>query len=828
MRLLDRIRRRPRELVPSPGLADQHALLDRYVAEYTTPYPYLPDPADNAVGREVLEAPRDEQAAIACAAIERLAWARTASRSSLTIVSGLVEFHSPDPHAVEANILAPLLEPLLRRKLPFTTEQLEIALRALAAAGGDAFRLPVGRVLTAAGRHVDEHGLWELRAPLGELRRAIERRRDLYADDHKALDRLRRLLGEEPTGGLPLTKREPWARDVLQDLGQMSDGHRDAWRALISHAATSGGPTPSQRWIRQAERLAAAIPPEPLAEQLRRWFALAERGHGPDGMPDGTAEVLRGLVWVAALSGQEEVVAALGRLAASAAKKIEGHGPCSVKLANASFAALAAAPPAVAVGQLIALRRRVRHASLRDRLDAAFADAAQRAGCSPAELEELAGPPVELDPDGVRRQRVGEYVGEITIGEDATVELRWATDDGKTRKTVPPTVKAEHAGELARLRGEARELRDALLAQRHRLERLLAVERTWQGAAWRERYLEHPIVGALARRLLWTVDGETVAWWDGRLVRRDGGERIASDDAEVALWHPLHDDVDAIQGWRAWLEERLITQPFKQAHREIYVLTDAEIETATYSNRFAGHVVKQHQFRALCDERGWRYSLQGAWDSWNTPTLPLPQWGDLEAQFIVEPIMTDDDQSDLGVYLYLTTDQVRFVIGDQPVPLRDVPPLAFIEVMRDVDLFVAVTSVAADPEWRDRGELGGFGNDYWSATAFGELSATARTRREVLERLVPRLKIAERCSFDERFLVVRGDLHTYKIHLGSGNILIEPGSRYLCIVRAPPTRGAEASFLPFEGDALLSIILSKAFLLADDAKIDDPAITSQL
>jgi hypothetical protein len=40
-------------------------------------------------------------------------------------------------------------------------------------------------------------------------------------------------------------------------------------------------------------------------------------------------------------------------------------------------------------------------------------------------------------------------------------------------------------------------------------------------------------------------------------------------------------------------------------------------------------------------------------------------------------------------------------------------------------------------------------------------------REEVLEQLVPRLKIASRCSFSERWLVIRGDLRTYKIHLGS-------------------------------------------------------------
>ena len=58
-------------------------------------------------------------------------------------------------------------------------------------------------------------------------------------------------------------------------------------------------------------------------------------------------------------------------------------------------------------------------------------------------------------------------------------------------------------------------------------------------------------------------------------------------------------------------------------------------------------------------------------------------------------------------------------------------------------------------------------------------------------------------------------------------ILMEPNDQYLCIV---PGRGDETGdlFLPFEGDRMLAIILSKAFLLADDTKIEDPAIISQI
>jgi hypothetical protein len=144
--------------------------------------------------------------------------------------------------------------------------------------------------------------------------------------------------------------------------------------------------------------------------------------------------------------------------------------------------------------------------------------------------------------------------------------------------------------------------------------------------------------------------------------------------------------------------------------------------------------------------------------------------------------------------------------------------------MRDVDLFVSVTLIAADPHWVDRGE--NHYADYWRRASLGELTATAKVRRAALERLIPRTKIADRCTVTERYLVVRGELHTYKIHLGSANVLMDRDDSYLCIV---PSRRQprERVFLPFE-DERLTLILSKAFLLADDARITDQSIVAQL
>ena len=90
------------------------------------------------------------------------------------------------------------------------------------------------------------------------------------------------------------------------------------------------------------------------------------------------------------------------------------------------------------------------------------------------------------------------------------------------------------------------------------------------------------------------------------------------------------------------------------------------------------------------------------------------------------------------------------------------------------------------------------------------------------------MKIAKRCSFSGKYLVVKGDIKTYKIHIGSGNILMEPNDQYLCIVANRKKSEEQKVFLPFEGDHMLSIIISKAFMLAEDKKITDRTILSQL
>lgn len=202
----------------------------------------------------------------------------------------------------------------------------------------------------------------------------------------------------------------------------------------------------------------------------------------------------------------------------------------------------------------------------------------------------------------------------------------------------------------------------------------------------------------------------------------------------------------------------------------------------------------------------------------------------LRAEFWINEINAEDAYNDTGIWLYIATDQVRFtdMVTTEVKQLIEIPPVVLSEIMRVVDLFVGVASVGNDPNWQDGGSLSAY-NNYWQAYSFGDLSEVAKTRKTILEGLLPRLKISKVATIRDKFLVVKGSLRTYKIHLGSTNILMEPNDQYLCIVADRGKKDlTENIFLPFEGDNGLSVILSKAMLLAEDDKITDSFITSQI
>ncbi len=741
------------------------------------------------------------------------------------------------------------------------------------------------------------------------LLRALAAQWPMYSQDKEILTRAQHVLAlarsEEsgglvaaqiedllhPDGRLPVSGGEPWTDGIIADCAAMSAEERVRFVRLLRHCAEAKEARPGTKWAKKADELVAAIEGARMRAALVRWLTLVEcplpgsNGSGASArksyaiLPPEHGQTLRGLCWLAADFGDEEMARTLATVASSCYRKVPGKGPRAILAGNAAIHALAALEGRTGLAQLAILRVKIKAVPAQRRIAVALDTVAARLGLPRDQIEELAAPDYGMQTVGRMERAFGECRAIISLGGEGgstAVAMSWLDAKGRRVKSPPAAVRRDSGVEVKELKQAVTDMKKMLSAQRSRLDSLFGEQREWPLALWREAYLDHALIGTLARRIIWTfADGEseTAATWlanaedpsslaSGGLVTVDGGAFTPSDGSIVRLWHPMLSS-SSIAGpgiredashWQAFFEDRRIRQPFKQAHRETYPLTDAERATSTFSNRFAGHIVRQHMFNALCAERGWTHRLRLCVDADYKAAHKMFSGAGLRAELRANVVGDAGDYvSGTSVFLYLQTDQVLFFdaatpVGEThawggseythggsrkakvaPIPLSEIPPLLLSEAFRDIDLFVGVASVAADsllPEEENQSEL----QSYWQRAEKSPLAGGALSRRELLKRLIPRLAISPACTVTDRHLVVLGKLHAYKIHLGSGNVFLAPDDRYLCIVPKVTTRhpASEAEFVPFEGDGVLAVILSKAFLLVHDDKITDPRIVSQI
>jgi len=639
----------------------------------------------------------------------------------------------------------------------------------------------------------------------------------------------------------------------------MTPEHKAVWFEVLHIASNANGGKPTKTFLKKIKAEMGVLPSSLIAEKLAQLFShtAAQKPSAQETIyyqgtqheyrfssfhfiSEFNINTLRGLVWAAPLHLNDNLMQALVKLADRCFKKIPGKGYTAGGLGNAVLWVLADCARPEAIAFLSKLKLKNIQANTKSLIDSYLQSISQKIGLSLLELEEMHIPDFGLDKSGKYIQYFDDYRAEVQLLSIGKTSIEWYKPDGKPQKSMPAAIKDGSPEAAKKLVADAKELATSSTAQRDRLDRMLRIERKFPFEHFEKTMLQHGLMGWLSKRLIWTIScpGQTTvnAFFTGESWRDSYGQKVdcIGGNCTLQLWHPAGSPTDETLRWRAFLEDIQLVQPMKQAFREIYLLTDAELRTRTYSNRFAAHLLKQSQFAMLARMRGWRYALLGAYDdgrSSSLAVLDLPEKS-LRAEYWVSEVNADDAMNDSGIWHYIATDQVRFYQHSNPEPINlvDVPPIVLSEVLRDADLFVGVASVGNDPGWSDSGGLPGF-RDYWQTYSFGDLSEMAKSRRDILTRLLPRLKIAAVSEMKDRFLVVRGKLRTYKIHLGSGNILMEPNDQYLCIVpdrKADTTKGSGNLFLPFEGDTGLSLILSKAFLLADDDTITDTTIISQI
>jgi len=632
-------------------------------------------------------------------------------------------------------------------------------------------------------------------------------------------------------------------RDILgKHLDENWATYDDQFKKVISHCWDLGQKSkPTKKWIDSSKKLISANKNiEGQIQFLTEIFELLIKSGRAEVkrlndlsnddlyankdnyyLFDSNEIALSYLIWYAAILDHQMLNSLIGQLALSSYNKIRWIGCLSTKNGNACMYAFTVMSPKAGITQLLNIRNKTTNKSIKNTANKQLHRKAEELGISKEALLELSVPKYNLE-ENQSKWPIGDYTGVIDITNLTTPTTYWINNlNSKRQKSIPKDISQNHKDDLKLFKSTIKDIKTAIGVHSKRLENSYLDNIEWSIDDWESNYLHHPFLSRFTSKLIWIFDNEeTGILYNNEIVTFDKKPIETSKYSKVKLWHPIYSEVNVTTSWRNFIIENELKQSFKQAFREIYLVTDAEIETNTYSNRFAAHILYQHQFAALAKIRDWNYTLQGAFDSHNTPSRSISNF-QLRAEFWVEPI--SDETTPAGMYSYVASDQVRIYGGREVYEMENIPKIVFSEIMRDVDLFVGVTSIGNNPEWEDDGDR----RNYWHNYSFGELNETAKTRRDVLERILPKLKISNKCTLGEKYLVVKGKIRDYKIHLGSGNILMTPNDQYLCIV--PGSRNQKSKiFLPFDNDKTLSIIISKALLLHNDDKITDTSITRQI
>ena len=392
----------------------------------------------------------------------------------------------------------------------------------------------------------------------------------------------------------------------------------------------------------------------------------------------------------------------------------------------------------------------------------------------------------------------------VTIGD---VEVALAIDDrgeahvtvrrgGEVVKALPEAAKRDKG--VAALRGRATELRRGASRTRASLEMAMIRGDAFTGAELRE-LCRHPLLAPLVMRLVLVGSDSAGYPVASGLAVRDarGAEHPVGASEVLRLAHPV--DLLERGGWSEWQADcfrREVVQPFKQVFRELYVPTATELAAPLFTRRYAGHQVQPRRALALLGGRGWvAHAGEGTRKVFHDLRLAA-------SLAFMEPFHTPAEIEELTLEAVVFARQGSW----EPVPLGDVPPRIFSEVMRDVDLVVAVAHAGGvDPE----------------------ASASSVELRAALVVETARALGLGNVRVDSPRVIVEGSLGEYSVHLGSAGVQRRPGGALLIV----PVHGQHRGrlFLPFvDDDPKTAEVVSKVLLLARDSEIRDPSILDQI
>ena len=399
---------------------------------------------------------------------------------------------------------------------------------------------------------------------------------------------------------------------------------------------------------------------------------------------------------------------------------------------------------------------------------------------------------VEDNRELFEEKQIGQWVFRLEVDDQGAAGIL-CRKDGKTLKSIP--AKAKKDPYVLRLQEMKKQLTEQYRRTRRMLEQAMEESAEFTLAEMRQLW-ENRVVAPMVSGLVFRA-GEVLGFFDGaNLIGMDGEVLVTENEASLTVAHPLHLYRSGLwPRFQKYLYDNEIVQPFRQVFRELYVKTEDELGRTT-SLRYAGNQIQPKKAAACLKERRWVADIEAGLqkiyyqDNIVATIYALADWftpGDIEAP---------------------TLEYVAFYHRKtgEALKIHEIPDVIFSEVMRDVDMAVSVAHAGGvDPETSH---------------------STVEMRAAILSFTLPLLHL-ENVKLEGSHAFIDGKRASYSVHLGSGVVHQIGGAMLNVLPVHSQHRGR--FFLPFvDEDPKTAEIISKVILFAEDHRLKDPTILSQI
>lgn len=386
-------------------------------------------------------------------------------------------------------------------------------------------------------------------------------------------------------------------------------------------------------------------------------------------------------------------------------------------------------------------------------------------------------------------QKVGEVEIWIAIDKFGKNEIN-VSKNGKKLKSVPTSLKKED------VYLEIKEAHTLFNNQYKRSRQMLQTameERIVFGKEEMNAISSNPVVAPVLQSLIIRNGGHFGFYKDGKLCGLDENYEV---EGEIYIAHPY--DLYQAGIWDAYRKhifEHQMVQPFKQVFRELYLKLEDEL-SGSFTKRYSGYQIQPQKAAAALKSRRWNVSYENGMERvYHKENLVVHLYADTDW---FSPSDIEAPSIDYVAFYQCKNQEVK--------KIEDIDPVTYSEIMRDVDLAVSTAYVGGvDP-----------------ITSF----STMELRRSIIEYTCQLMKL-KNVTVQEHFANIQGAHNNYHVHLGSGMIHQDGGSSIHMVPVYSGKRGKV--YLPFlDEDPMSAQILTKVLMLAEDTKIKDSAILSQI